>query len=152
MTGCTCATCRSFCERHPGLFAPGQVERLAEYLSLSVQEVFARHLVAEWSTDGRIMALRPATVSEQAGSAVEAPADFPGRCVFLTDAGRCSVHATKPLECRRADHEYSDSRARALHNKVGKLWAGSVHQAQIARLLAENNPKAFRILSEEEKS
>lgn len=51
---CTCAQCVSYCKRAPGWFRPEQIASLAEFLKLSIQEVFKKYLIADfWIGDSQ---------------------------------------------------------------------------------------------------
>lgn len=58
---CTCKECISFCERTPGWFRLGEIPLLAEFLDLSVVEVFRKYLIADfWIGDSQdIFVLAP---------------------------------------------------------------------------------------------
>lgn len=100
---CECAHCRSGCERRPGWFTPGEAERAAELLGLSLEEFFRTRLAVDWwvgNEDGEgAFVLAPALAGHPAGR--EYPSVPHGRCTFYK-GGRCEIHAAKPAECREA--------------------------------------------------
>jgi Fe-S-cluster containining protein len=46
-----------------------------------------------------------------------------GRCVFLTDKGRCRVHEVRPYECRQAHHGGDEKHSADTRHKIVKAWA-----------------------------
>lgn len=103
---CTCETCQGYCQNRPGMFAPGEAERAAELLGMTLAELFVQRLVVDYwvpdrSTPEPIYLLAPARVHAAAGDL--APAEPHGVCTFYRE-GRCQIHGAKPLECRLTDH------------------------------------------------
>jgi Fe-S-cluster containining protein len=134
----TCAACSDACSHKPGWFLPGEAERAAAHLGLTLQELFDRHLLVDyWSgtkaTDYEdVFVLSPAIVGATPGR--EFPRDPLGTCVFF-QAGRCAIHEVKPFECR--DYWCGDG-VTAEENKtrreqVALAWRD--HQGQLDELL-----------------
>jgi len=49
---CSCRKCIGYCEKTPGWFRPKEISLLAEFLELSVAEVFEKFLIADfWITE-----------------------------------------------------------------------------------------------------
>lgn len=141
MMGCskesgTCATCRSGCTRKPGWFLPGEAERAAEFMGVTLAEFFRQYLAVDWWTgDPDIFLLSPAVADAETGT--EFPADPTGTCVFYQD-GRCQIHPVKPHECRETwcgETEHSST----IHRDTAAAWAD--HQGQIRELLGRD-PRA----------
>jgi len=132
---CRCFKCRGACKRRPGYFVPGQVEKVAEFLGTTIQDLFGESLAVDYLTgegpDGTdIYVLMPIVLGQTAG--VEAPfnpVQMP--CVFLKGNGDCSIHPVRPAECAAYLHGDTDSAAR--HVEIGKKWLW--HQGQIESLL-----------------
>lgn len=138
MTDCTidsgtCSECRSACTHKPGWFNPGEVEKVAEYLGISVQELFDTKLQVDWwEEDGNhpndVFVLSPAVVGGTPGDMFSE--DPKGTCVFYKN-GLCEIHEVKPHECRQTlgcqelDPE--------LHPSFAYAW--NDHQDQIRELL-----------------
>ena len=127
----TCSYCRDGCDHKPGWFLPGEAEKAAELMGMSLADFFRQYLAVDWWTgDPNIFLLSPAIVGEESGS--EFPGNPRGTCVFYKDE-RCQIHAAKPFECR---DRWCGSRAapRAVtHEDVAMAWTG--HQDVIAELL-----------------
>lgn len=142
-TECTCATCQQGCTNTPGWFRPGEAEKAAKLMGLSMQKFFDTHLgVNWWVGDGRnTYVLAPALVDHPAGE--EYPGNPKGTCVFFKD-GRCAIHAAKPFDCSHGNlcdktdaAKAEDVKARA---KTVRLWKRQ--QAQIRRLLGRKPESA----------
>ena len=126
---CTCDICKSACEHKPGWFMPGEVEKVAEYLDIPLQELFNTKLGVDWwVADEDIFVLAPATTNMDMGT--EYPANPKGQCVFYEN-GLCSIHAVKPFECREFIH--GDDKVGERHEAVANAWQDS--QSQIVELL-----------------
>lgn len=146
----TCEVCRSACTTKPGWLMPGDAERLAEHLDLSLAELFATKLAVDWweaddQFDHDVFVIAPALVGEEPG--VEYPGKPGGTCVFFAD-DRCTIHAAKPFEC----HEYvcTDSYNGVMARKATVTAAWLDHQDQIVKLLGSepmatyfHNPLGF---------
>ena len=45
---CTCEECTSYCERTPGWFRPKEIPLLAEFLKMSIQEIYEQYLIVDF--------------------------------------------------------------------------------------------------------
>lgn len=145
MTGtresCTCDRCVAACKRHPGWLEPGDAERIAAHLGVSLPDLFRSKLAVDYMlpTDANgledaVFGLRPVTPRDTPGA--EAPYVVGGRCVFLSDDDRCTVHPVKPAECRDMLHgEHGE------HERFMTYWSAPEPRAQIVALL-EREPEA----------
>jgi Fe-S-cluster containining protein len=133
MPGCsaesgTCDRCRSACDRKPGWFLPGEAEKTAEYLGLSLLELFREHLAVDWwDAVEPVFLLSPAVRGNKAGQ--EFPGDPTGSCVFFEE-GRCRIHRAKPHECAVS---WCGGCPPDTHYTTATAWEG--HQDQIRGLL-----------------
>lgn len=118
----------------PGWFAPGEVERVADYLGMTVAELFLSKLSVDWWEETsdvlETFVLAPTVVGGNPGDMYDA--DPRGVCVFYRD-GLCTIHEVKPLECREYVHTDSSLGVEMRHEHVAKLWYS--HQDQIRQLL-----------------
>jgi hypothetical protein len=107
MDACDCEKCVSACRRDPGRLIPTDVKKIAAFLKLSEKELLASHLVRipAKGKNKHIHFLAPAKIKAarflaEPGTVVP---DYygteDGRCVFLSTAGACLIHETKPFEC-----------------------------------------------------
>lgn len=126
---CTCYICKSACEHRPGWFVPGEAEKAADYLDVTLKELFDTKLMVDWWSNypEDIFLLSPAIVNEDAGQ--EFPADPKGRCVFYKK-GSCGIHSVKPFECKDFLHNDTSSNR---HENIANKW--KTNQRQIEDLL-----------------
>ena len=110
---------------------PEEIEKAAEYLSLSVQDFFNEYLGVDWWVDypDDVFVLAPAIKGKRTGT--EYPSDPRDECVFYEN-GMCKIHAVKPFECKEMMHnEESPGR----HESVRDAWATEKNQKWIEDLL-----------------
>jgi Fe-S-cluster containining protein len=113
-TVCDCADCRKPCEHMPGMLAPGDLERIADYVALPIPEALPMFRaspgakVAKQTLTGLHVFRIPTIVPAQ---------DETGRCVFLLPDGLCQIHAVAPYGCTHFDwhmpREEGDQRSAA---------------------------------------
>jgi hypothetical protein len=128
---------------------PGEAEKIATFLNISVEELFRDYLNVDWweRGDDPIFVLSPGIGGEEPGT--EFPFVAKGRCVFLKD-GLCSIHAVKPFECGEAwCADGPVDRSESAHKKVADAWDAPEHQAQITTLLGRtpktDDPDGFSL-------
>jgi Fe-S-cluster containining protein len=136
MSSCTCQSCQGACKRKPGWFKPGEVEAVAAFMGLTLPELFAKHLAADWWEDSEpTFVLSPGIIRfGEPHVGTEMPGNPLGQCVFYKD-GRCSIHKVKPFECRAYHHELTHEQVKTNHRAAFEAWAMPEHQKQIADLL-----------------
>ena len=98
-TSCDCHQCQAACKHMPGMLAPGDIDRIAEYVGVDMADEkpadsFIRNNFR--ASDGAVV------VSD--GIPFQIPTVVPaqrenGRCVFLTEDDRCSIHPVAPFGC-----------------------------------------------------
>lgn len=110
-TICGCGECSSHCHRAPGYTLPGEIAQIAEYLGKeNVEQFTEEYFVASKRT-------RVLIGQDQYIIPTLSPRMENGHCVFLNDAGECSIHAVSPYGCAYFDaHQpqaeaYRNSRA-----------------------------------------
>lgn len=127
---CTCASCQAACKRKPGWFHPGEVEKVAEFLGITLQELFDKYLMVDsWETRREFIDILCPAVKGQEPGGRSAVRGGEGECVFFHD-GLCSIHPVKPLECRAMRHDIGYGH---MHREISKAW--SFHWKQVATLL-----------------
>lgn len=125
---CQCDKCKAACLRKPGWFLPGEAEKVAKHLKISLEELFKTKLAIDWwKTSPSIFVLSPAVISGTTGD--EFPANPNGACIFFKD-GLCEIHPVKPYECQIMNH---DIPAGDDHKLIAEAW--KAHQSQIEDLL-----------------
>ena len=134
---CACAKCQDACIGRPGRFLPGEAEKAADLLGLTLEEFFAKHLAVEWwdadevSDDTFVRLLAPAITVKPTGTL--APEDPIGRCSLLSADKRCTIHAAKPHECRAYIHTDTYKISEARLHMIVRAWMP--HQEQVSDLL-----------------
>lgn len=135
---CSCTDCVSACEKKPGWFIPGEIKAAADLLGMSEKDFFDKYLSVDYwgNPDSWKFVLSPATLNATPGQ--EFPFDPSGQCVFLTEEGKCLIHAAKPYECKSYDHrkkenEEGGKQASTQHLSVAESWIP--HKDYIANLL-----------------
>lgn len=139
---CECDECQTACIKKPGWFLPGEVEVLAENMGATVEQLFENYLMIDYWTgdpeveregwpmvegEGRVYMLSPAVTSRPPGSIF--PFNPQGRCVFLTDDLKCSIHDKgKPFECRSFHGNLENDMD---HREVAVKWKG--HQDKLRK-------------------
>ena len=88
---CSCSHCQHGCRMGSGFFANGEVEKLAKFLDISVEDLKKDHL-EEAEHFNRKM-LRPKSIKNQKPY---------GICTFFDEKKGCTIHEAKPLQCKIA--------------------------------------------------
>jgi len=107
MENCICPGCVSACRNDPGRLVPDDVRKLSRLLGISERDLENDYLVRVSVASGghTLHALAPAKrkgrrfVAAPGTAAPDYYAKEDGRCIFLDDNDRCSVHEAKPFEC-----------------------------------------------------
>ena len=130
---CQCPKCKSACNYKPGWFAPGEVEKVAEYKKISLKELFDQYLGVDWweKLSGNIYLLAPAITEMNTGE--QYPQDPKGKCIFYKNE-LCEIHPVKPFECAQWDHTITTHN---LHKETAMKWNTPKCQKQITKLLGE---------------
>jgi Fe-S-cluster containining protein len=113
-TVCDCEECRRPCFHLPGMLAPGDLERISDYLAMPLSE----SLPMFRASPGAKVAKQTATGLHVFRIPTIVPAqDDRGRCVFLQSDERCRIHAVAPYGCTHfdwhMDREVADPRSAA---------------------------------------
>ena len=151
---CGCENCVGACRTKPGIFAPGEVEKVAEFLQIDLPTLFDTRLGVDWwenddgqstviGTEPQVYYLAPAVVGAQAGH--EYPSEPRGRCVFLTSEHKCAIHSVKPAECRFSYHDNSRDVHWAFKEQIVEKWVPK--QDQIRRLLGREPQRTTSLSS-----
>jgi Fe-S-cluster containining protein len=104
-TTCACDRCRACCKRQPGAFAHGEVERLVEHVMEKQncdREIAFQTVKAQiWASPGALVKDLSTGQTQRIGSIT--PRYRHGRCVFLDENERCTIHAVAPFGCAMFD-------------------------------------------------
>jgi Fe-S-cluster containining protein len=129
---CECDVCRGACVRKPGWFLPGEAEKAAQLMKMSLQDFFDKYLGVDWwngsSFGEETFLLSPAITDSTPGDLFEQ--NPLGRCVFYVN-DKCLIHDAKPYECRMYWH--GDGGGSDRHQATAMAWKD--HQKQVAALL-----------------
>ena len=107
-TTCACKTCTQCCIDQPGPLAPGNLERIAEYLNASVDDIKHKFwaspgaVIKVTAPDGTQQVMRIGTITPKR---VKTP--LGRRCIFLDENNRCSIHSVAPFGCAYLDTHMS---------------------------------------------
>lgn len=96
-TKCACAGCKACCKRQPGPLAAGDYERIQKHLRASDAEMRSRF----WASPGSLVKDLATSETRRIGSIT--PRYHKGKCVFLTDDDKCSIHEVAPFGCSHFD-------------------------------------------------
>jgi len=93
---CDCAKCGAACRSMPGMLAPGDMDRIADFCGEDTDD-------QNWVTQ-HFRASEGAMVVTNEGNHCRIPTIVPkqvpgGNCVFLKE-GKCSIHPVSPFGCR----------------------------------------------------
>jgi Fe-S-cluster containining protein len=126
-TKCACAGCKACCKRQPGPLAAGDLERIQNHLGLADDEV------GEW-----FWASPGALVKDQDGRVTRIGSITPqrrqGKCVFLDDQERCTIHEVAPFGCAMFDTHMSNVTAMPRSVWLARSQLDPTYQQQRAKL------------------
>jgi hypothetical protein len=141
-TACACPDCTRSCRHIPGYLVPADLERLHRHLApgqdlraWAKQHLLASPgaLVVRRGRPSRILTLVPARRPD-------------GACLFLTEDGRCAVHAVSPFGCAFFDAHMAkaeaDRRSKLglqavlaawdAHERYGHVWVALAAEGLVA--------------------
>jgi len=128
---CACQSCKSACQNKPGWFLPGEAEKVAAFLKISLQQLFDDYLAVDWYSDSEgkdYFPLSPAVVGNETGAMF--PYKPSGTCVFL-DNGNCKIHPVAPYECQQYHHTQESDETRKRHDYTAKSWKDEKQQTEL---------------------
>jgi hypothetical protein len=97
-TTCDCARDVKNCRIQPGYLIPRDLARIAGHLGITVGELGQRYL---WASPGAVVA-DPRTGQRRRVGTIT-PRMEGGRCVFMGDGDRCTIHQVAPYGCAYFD-------------------------------------------------
>ena len=89
---CKCEACTVGCKHGSGVFAPGEIEKLAEFMNID-EEVLKKEFLEEIEKFNT-KKFRP-RINRKEGKPY-------GKCIFFDEHIGCKIHEAKPLECKIA--------------------------------------------------
>jgi Fe-S-cluster containining protein len=146
---CRCEHCQGACQNKPGWFKPGEAEKAAKSLGLSIKAFFDQYLNVDWANtdDGHQFVLSPSVVGETPG--VEFSKWGMGTCVFFAE-GKCRIYGAHPYACRMHHHDHTTEQSEAIQREVATAWDTPEGWKKITALLGHEplanfyDPFAFR--------
>lgn len=116
-TSCDCDPCIDFCRRSPGYLIPSDLFRIADHLLadgritnskdvLNFLQASAGAVVGDMAT-GRKFRIGTIIPKRQEN----------GRCIFLTEEDRCSIHSVSPFGCA-----FFDAHMDVVEGSVRSMW------------------------------
>jgi Fe-S-cluster containining protein len=134
-TTCACERCTACCKRQPGPLAPGDFERIVDYIAktqnCSREIALSQAKTQFWASPGCIVkdwkgdTFRIGTIT---------PRYARGRCVFLDENDRCKIHEVAPFGCSHFDTHMSQHEAMARSSWLAREQQGEEYQALRASL------------------
>lgn len=120
---CSCEECVSSCRHRPGWFLPGEAEKVAKYLKISMKELYEKYLVMDYFGQREIDVLSPGSLEEHGHKASIGFAFRGSQCIFLNSQDRCSIYSVRPFECAVAHHG-NRHKLEGFHHWVAQQWRG----------------------------
>jgi Fe-S-cluster containining protein len=111
-TSCACEQCVRCCKRQPGPLVPGDLEKIAAHRGETIEEAKKNF----WASPGSLVKTLSTGEVKRIGSIT--PKYRKGRCVFLDENDRCSIHPVAPFGCAFFDTHMSNVTA-----MPRSLWA-----------------------------
>ena len=122
-TTCACKDCVDCCKSQPGSLIPGDMERIAEHLGLSMRVTALKF----WASPGALL-MNTATGSTFRVGTIT-PRKVHGKCIFLDDDDRCTIHAVAPAGCSYFDTHQSREEGMPISKWVVGLQAQPEYQS-----------------------
>jgi Fe-S-cluster containining protein len=94
-TVCACTGCVACCLRQPGYLVPGDVKRILEFTGKPAKEILVDSLGGQVMDRETRIVRRIRTIVPKM--------DRTGRCNFLTEDNKCSIHPVAPFGCAYVD-------------------------------------------------
>ena len=111
-TVCACDQCKACCKRQAGPLASGDVERITAFIAK--RQGWTLEVAFDW-VKTRLWASPGCLVKDMLGRVQRIGTITPrcpkGRCVFLTEDERCSIHEVAPFGCAYFDTHMDHHRA-----------------------------------------
>jgi hypothetical protein len=132
---CACADCTAGCRHLPGYLVPADLDRIRAHLAPEED-------LLSWAR--RCLLASPGALVARGGKRFRIPTLVPARrpdgaCLFLTDAGRCVIHAVSPFGCAffdvHQDIAEGDARSAAGLQAVLSDWRADGPYAEVWRAL-----------------
>ena len=124
---CACEKCFSACLDNPGLFLPGEAERAMARHGFGPEKL-------ETVTRGSRGGLAGALFGDRIGNEGIAPRTNEHGCVFLDAEGKCTIHESKPAECRAYRHDDASRTINKRGRAIAYAWSTREARKEVARV------------------
>lgn len=115
-TECACTDCVAFCHTRPGYLSPGDLFAIANKL-MADGRIHTRAGVFDFLRASKGAVVGEAATGKLWRIGTITPKMKDGKCVFLTDDDRCSIHEVAPLGCA-----YFDDHMSQLEGDYRSMW------------------------------
>jgi Fe-S-cluster containining protein len=122
-TTCSCADCVRCCHDQPGSLAAGDLERIAAYLQLPVRVAALKF----WASPGALLMNRATGQTFRVGTIT--PKRVRGKCVFLDESDRCTIHAVAPAGCALFDTHMSGAESMPISLWLARSQSDAAYQS-----------------------
>ncbi len=143
-TSCACKNCIAGCKTKPGCLAPGDLERIQEFVGDTSPEFVLSHFL---SSEGAkcLKKINGTVYIFHVPSIV--PAQKPdGSCIFLDEQERCTIHPVSPFGCAYHDTHMqaveADRRMQFCVTEQIKAHYSGEPYAQMQQFLDDNGRRA----------
>ena len=134
---CDCNKCKGACTVKPGWMLPGEAEKIAEHLGITLQELFDDFLLVDYYLSyqkGHKYLLSPALKGKKPGDMT--PSNPMGVCIFFDEeTEHCQIHEVAPYECQMYIHGQAKELTEARHQWIAQQWNHEVEYKQLVDLL-----------------
>jgi Fe-S-cluster containining protein len=108
---------------------PGEVEKVAAYLGISIEDLFRNDLCVDWYESNEDMfVLSPSPDHGSPGT--EYPSEPHGMCDFLRGDGTCRIYPVRPYECRESIHDEEIEDIEKRHKEIAEAWIPHIKQIE----------------------
>ena len=137
---CDCRGCKSACKVKPGWMLPGEAEIIAEYLGITLKELFDKCLLIDYylsSAEGHKFLLSPALKNVPTGTMT--PSNPMGECIFFdNETEHCQIHKVAPYECRMYNHDKDKTIVQKRHKWIAEQWDNEKEYKYLVKLLGKD--------------
>jgi len=134
-TTCSCPDCVTCCHEQPGSCAAGDVERIAAYLQLPVRVAALKF----WASPGALLMNRESGEVYRQGTIT--PRLVRGRCIFLDDDDRCTIHDVAPFGCAYFDTHMNGREAQPRSQWLAASQSSAEYQSLRRTLMVATSHK-----------
>jgi Fe-S-cluster containining protein len=122
-TVCSCPECVRCCTEQPGSLAAGQLEAIAAHLAVPVRVAALKF----WASPGALLLNLATGATYRQGTIT--PRMVRGRCIFLDQADRCTIHPVAPFGCAMFDTHMQASEAQPRSQWLARSQADPAYQS-----------------------